>query len=124
MSLKGQVVPILRIFDVAKALEFYVEFLGFKEDWRHQFEPDLPVYMQVSLDGIALHLSEHHGDASPGAGVRIECDDLETYCAALLAKKYRFYRPSIAETEWKTRELCVRDPFHNRIVFWSSLERG
>ena len=119
MPLKGQVVPILRMFDVSKALDFYVGFLGFREDWRHQFEPDLPVYMQVSLDGTALHLSEHHGDGSPGSAIRIESDDLDAYCAALLAKKYRYYRPGIVETEWKTRELSVVDPFHNRIVFWA-----
>lgn len=28
-----QVIPILRIFDEAKAREFYVEFLGFRVDW-------------------------------------------------------------------------------------------
>jgi catechol 2,3-dioxygenase-like lactoylglutathione lyase family enzyme len=32
------VVPILRIFDVAKADEFYQGFLGFKVDWDHRFD--------------------------------------------------------------------------------------
>ena len=27
---------MLRIFSVEKALEFYVEFLGFKVDWEHR----------------------------------------------------------------------------------------
>jgi catechol 2,3-dioxygenase-like lactoylglutathione lyase family enzyme len=56
-------VPILRSFDETKAREFYVDFLGFTVDWTHRFEPDLPLYMQVSRDGIVLHISEHHGDA-------------------------------------------------------------
>ena len=34
--------PILRIFDEARAREFYVHFLGFKVDWEHRFEPGLP----------------------------------------------------------------------------------
>ena len=38
-------VPILRIFDVAKAKEFYVGFLGLQVDWEHRFEPDAPVYI-------------------------------------------------------------------------------
>ena len=29
-------IPILRIFDEAKAREFYVGFLGFKIDWEHR----------------------------------------------------------------------------------------
>ncbi|MBA4160284.1 MAG: VOC family protein, partial [Gemmatimonadetes bacterium] len=38
--------PILRIFDEAKAKEFYVAFLGFTVDWEHRFEDDLPLYLQ------------------------------------------------------------------------------
>jgi hypothetical protein len=31
-------IPIFRIFDVAKAREFYVDFLGFSLDREHRFE--------------------------------------------------------------------------------------
>ncbi len=34
----GHPIPILRIFDEAKAEEFYLDFLGFKLDWEHRFE--------------------------------------------------------------------------------------
>src|SRR5437764_861107 len=64
-------VPILRSFDEAKAREFYLGFLGFGVDWEHRFEPDAPLYMQVSRDGIIFHISEHHGDGSPGVHVRV-----------------------------------------------------
>ena len=30
-------IPILRMFDVAKAREFYVEYLGFTVDFEHRF---------------------------------------------------------------------------------------
>jgi catechol 2,3-dioxygenase-like lactoylglutathione lyase family enzyme len=42
----GKVTPILRIFDEAKALEFYVDFLGFKVDWQHRFEANFPLYLK------------------------------------------------------------------------------
>jgi len=77
----GRTTPILRIFDEARAREFYVDFLGFKVDWEHRFEPGLPLYAQVSREGCVLHLSEHHGDASPGAAMRIESTDLDA-CGA------------------------------------------
>ncbi|WP_457818672.1 glyoxalase superfamily protein, partial [Staphylococcus aureus] len=51
-------IPILRIFSVEKAREFYLDFLGFQVDWEHRFEPDLPLYMQVRRSGLTLHLSE------------------------------------------------------------------
>jgi catechol 2,3-dioxygenase-like lactoylglutathione lyase family enzyme len=60
-------IPILRIFDVAKARDFYVGFLGFDVDWEHHFEQNTPAYMQVSRAGLTLHLSEHHGDACPAS---------------------------------------------------------
>ena len=71
------IVPILRIFDEAKAKEFYVDYLGFNVDWEHRFEADMPLYMQVSQDEIVIHLSEHHGDCTPGAALRIETERLE-----------------------------------------------
>ena len=67
----GAVTPILRIFDEAKARQFYVDYLGFKVDWEHRFAPDLPLYLQIARDGCVLHLSEHHGDCCPGAALRI-----------------------------------------------------
>ena len=33
----GAETPILRIFDIAKAREFYLDFLGFAVDWEHRF---------------------------------------------------------------------------------------
>lgn len=72
----GKTTPILRIFDEAKAREFYVVFLGFKVDWEHRFEEGLPLYMQISKDGCIIHLSEHHGDCNPGAAMRIETNEL------------------------------------------------
>jgi catechol 2,3-dioxygenase-like lactoylglutathione lyase family enzyme len=109
--------PILRIFDEAKAREFYVDFLGFKVDWEHRFEPGLPLYMQVSRGGCVLHLSEHHGDCSPGAAMRIESDSLETFHAELGSKQYKYARPGIEDMPWGTRDMSVKDPFGNRLTF-------
>lgn len=110
-------VPILRIFDEAKAREFYVDFLGFKVDWEHRFEAGLPIYMQISRDGCVLHLSEHHGDSCPGSAMRIETSDIESLHAELTAKHYKYARPGIEEMPWGTRDMSVRDPFGNRLTF-------
>lgn len=68
----GSTTPILRSFDEVKAKEFYIDFLGFNLDWSHRFEEDFPLYMQVSKDECVLHISEHHGDCSPGSAIRID----------------------------------------------------
>jgi len=72
-------IPILRSFDEAKAKEFYVDFLGFTVDWEHRFEDNTPLYMQLSKDNCVIHLSEHHGDSSPGASLRILTTNLDEY---------------------------------------------
>jgi uncharacterized glyoxalase superfamily protein PhnB len=115
------VVPILRIFDEAKAREFYVGFLGFQVDWEHRFEPGLPLYLQVSRDGCVLHLSEHHGDCCPGAAMRIAVDDIDAYHAELAAKGYGYARPGVDATPWGSRDMSVKDPFGNRLTFTSAI---
>ncbi|MBX3588265.1 MAG: VOC family protein [Ramlibacter sp.] len=113
--------PILRIFDEARAREFYIGFLGFRVDWEHRFEPGLPLYLQVSRDGCVLHLSEHHGDGSPGAALRIETDDIDALQAQLLAKAYPYSRPSVQDMPWGTRDMSIADPFGNRLTFTSAI---
>jgi uncharacterized glyoxalase superfamily protein PhnB len=113
--------PILRMFDVRKAREFYLDFLGFQVDFEHRFEPSLPLYMQVSLGSVILHLSEHHGDCSPGAKVIIETAGLKDYHADILAKGYGYMRPGLEKQPWGDVAMTVIDPFTNRLVF---SERG
>ena len=117
----GKTTPILRIFDEAKAKEFYVDFLGFRVDWEHRFEDGLPLYMQVSKDGCILHLSEHHGDCSPGSAMRIETNDLQAFQKELNAKKYKYARPGIEKMPWGTTDMSVRDPFGNRLTFTTAI---
>jgi catechol 2,3-dioxygenase-like lactoylglutathione lyase family enzyme len=88
-------VPIFRIFSLEKAREFYLDFLGFKVDWEHRFAPDAPVFMQVSRDGLAIMLSEHHGDGTPGSYTYVYMTDVSTLHRELNEKKYRHSRPDL-----------------------------
>lgn len=108
--------PILRIFDEAKAREFYEGFLGFSVDWQHRFEPGTPIYMQVSRGLLKLHLSEHSGDASPGANMVVYMKGVEAWQKSLIAKNYRYNRPGLQHQDWGL-ECQVIDPFGNRIRF-------
>jgi catechol 2,3-dioxygenase-like lactoylglutathione lyase family enzyme len=112
-----RVIPVLRMFDVGKAREFYVDWLGFRVDWEHRFEENLPLYMQISLGDCVLHLSEHHGDGSPGAVVYVKMRGLEEWHRELMAKGYKYMRPGIEKREWGVKEMGVIDPAGNRIRF-------
>lgn len=120
MSL-SRTTPILRIFDEARAREFYLGFLGFEVVFEHRFEPGLPLYMGIRRGDCTLHLSEHHGDATPGSSMRIEADDVDALAAELRAKAYAHARPTVAPMPWGTRDMTVTDPFGNRLTFTSAI---
>ena len=86
-------IPIFRIFNEDKAREFYVDYLGFTVDFEHRFEPGTPLYMQVSRGDCKIHLSEHHGDASPGSSVRVLVDELEAYHQELTVDNNTWRKP-------------------------------
>jgi uncharacterized glyoxalase superfamily protein PhnB len=112
-----RVVPILRIFDVAKAKDFYAGFLGFTIDWEHRFDDRAPLYMQVSRDGLVLHLSEHHGDGTPGTAIFVQMSGLDAFHGEIHSRGYGFMRPGIEDAPWDARVMEVTDPFGNRIRF-------
>ena len=112
-----QTIPILRIFDLAKAREFYVDFLGMTWDWEHRFEADLPVFAQVSRGSLLLFLSEHFGDGTPGTKLLLRMSGLDAFHAELTAKTYRHARPGLHDQPWGWRDMTISDPFGNTLVF-------
>lgn len=118
----GSPTPILRIFDERKARAFYVDYLGFAVEFEHRFDQDAPLYLGLSRGDCTLHLSEHHGDCTPGSALRIETEDLEAFHRELSGKGYGHQRPGIETMSWGTRDLLVTDPFGNRLIFTESGE--
>ena len=117
-----QAVPIVRIFDVAKASEFYIGFLGFSLDWEHRYGENFPLYMQISRSGLRLHLSEHAGDATPGGNMCVYMTGIRELHRELQAKDYRYMKPGLEDRDGRL-ELQVTDPFGNRIRFMELAER-
>jgi hypothetical protein len=109
-------IPIFRIFAVDKAMEFYRDFLGFTVDWEHRFGDNFPLYCQISRGGLVMHLSEHAGDASPGAKAFVWMSGVRALHAEVIAKDYRYMKPGLEKVSWGL-EVTVTDPFSNRIAF-------
>lgn len=103
-------ITIPRIFDVAKAREFYGDFLGFAWDWEHRFGAGLPVCAQVSRAG-------HFGDGTPGTRVRLTTRGLDSLDAEFTANQHRHARPGIQPQPWGWRELAVSDLCCNVPIF-------
>ena len=121
----GAPTPILRSFDEARARAFYLDFLGFELMFEHRFAPDAPLYMGVKKGDCLLHISEHYGDGSPGAAIRIPVPDASAYMAELRAKKFGNANPGEPQrTDWGTCEITIQDPAGNRLTFVTEVEDG
>jgi len=110
-------IPILRSFSELEARAFYIDYLGFSVVFEHRFGPDMPLYLAVRRGACELHISAHHGDATPGSALRIEVADLDALHTEVTAKTYPKLRPGIEEMPWGFREMHLTDPFGNRLVF-------
>ena len=110
-----QVIPTFRMFDERKAREFYVDFLGCTIDFEARFAEHAPLYMQVSRDGLVLHLSEHHGDGTPGSHAFAWIEGLDGIHEELKAKNYKYLHPGIQDQPWG-RSMTLIDPFNNKII--------
>lgn len=108
-------VPILRIFDVDRAKEFYVDWLGCTIDFEHRFDPDSPLYMQVSRDGLVLHLSEHSGDGTPGTTVYVTAHGVRELHGELCTRPYKYLNPGLGTGATGGACLCLLDPFGNTL---------
>lgn len=116
----GPVVPILRMFDLAATLRFYVDYLGCTVDWQDG-GGDGPVYLLVTRGNLVLHLSTYHDDGTPGTAVLVETAGVGALHAELHGKDYPFLNPGIEPGPGDGREMIFIDPASNRLRFY---ERG
>lgn len=116
-----EVTPILRFYDEAATRAFFVDWLGFSVTFEHRFAEDLPLYMGIARSGRSLHLSQHHGDATPGSAVRLRVSDVRALHGELEGRPVSFARPGPpAMQPWGYLEMPLTDPAGNRLVFWTN----
>lgn len=104
--------PVLSVADIHSAVKFYVERLGFSEDFT-QGEP--PTFAGVRLDQVQIFLQTGH--SSPGGSavyfVVGNADDLHAFqrangVSAMLEPEDR---------DWGLRDFTIRDPDGNHLTF-------
>lgn len=114
------VIPQLRITSASISLPFYLDGLGFAVDWKHQFEPDFPIFVQITRAGQTLFLTEHTGDCQVGGAVYLVVPDVDG-CYQQFTQRGIAIPEQPQDTPWDTREMVVVDPDGNRLRFASDL---
>ena len=120
VNLEFKAIPTFGISSYRAAIDFYVNFLNFQIDWEHRFGPTEPVYMQISRNGLLLHLSENKR-FSQNTIAFIETRNLLEFHRELVAKSMTRNVPDLAQTKWQTLQLEIADPFGNVLRFNEAL---
>jgi hypothetical protein len=96
--------PILHVKDGTQTAKWYAR-LGFHVVIEHRFAPGMPLYLVLKRGDIALHLSEHAGDARPNTLVYLSVHDVDS-----IAKEFGV---EVKDQPW-AREVQLTDPDGNR----------
>ena len=106
--------------DYWQALDFYLDYLGFKMDWEHRFGEDEPVYMQISKNRMKLHLTENERFQT-GNIIYVDTRGLKSFHRQLLRRDPKRTPIEIMETKWGTLQVEIEDPFGNLLRFNQNL---
>ena len=109
-----QLVPILKVVDADRSAEWYAR-LGFSKEFEHRYSEQFPAYVGVARGDLAIHLSEHVGDATPDTLLYFWVDDVDSVAAE--------FGVDIIDEEW-AREVHLTDPDGNRIRVGTRVEVG
>jgi uncharacterized glyoxalase superfamily protein PhnB len=89
-------------------------------EWEHRFKPSLPVFMQISRDGMALFLTEHSGDCPVGGLVHFYVADVDAWYAEFQGKGVAVQEPP-SQSVQGLRDMTVVDPDGNKLRFCTRL---
>ncbi|HWT12032.1 MAG TPA: VOC family protein [Allosphingosinicella sp.] len=117
-----QVTPFMHVPDLEAALAFMTGILGFSVGFRQSN------YAYVSREGAGLRILEVGGDPSPPATHRFayyfDCRDVDSLHAELKPKLDLLPAEDVhgpADKPYRQRELLVKAPDGNLIVFGQSI---
>lgn len=112
------VTPVLPVRNVANAVRYYTERLGFR--LRFQDDPQTPHYAVVERDEVRLNLQSHDEADFAGEGleIRFRIDDVDGLFEEYRDKEVFHDRTALQDTPWGTREFAFFDPDGNGLFFY------
>lgn len=111
-----RVVPALRIGSYEVSRAFY-EMLGFTEQWRHQFQPDFPIFASIARDDMQIFLTEHTGDCEFGGLVHFYVENVDDCYSEFCNNGVVISEPPSHSLGPDIRDMLVIDPDGNRLSF-------
>ena len=127
----SSLVPAIRVLDVAAAIEFYRDRLGFTVERGGPGDGNVALSFgdaRIMLDSVPTDyysasyneaIANRMGAPAPTA-LYIESPDLDAHYERLQERGIEIVDP-IADRPWGQREFTVADPYGNWLSFWRAL---
>jgi catechol 2,3-dioxygenase-like lactoylglutathione lyase family enzyme len=116
-----QVQPILGTRDLEKAIDFYVDRLGFTLAFRDSSVPTN--YVGLRRDGVELHMQFQYEHEMGTTRLRIFVDDPDALYEEYKEKAVIYEGTRLADTSWGTREFALYDLDRNSLTFYRHLRQ-
>jgi catechol 2,3-dioxygenase-like lactoylglutathione lyase family enzyme len=119
VNIGNRVLPCLFVADMRRALDFYVDVLGFTQTGYYPIESN-PIRTEVRRDGVAiiLYTDEFRGtDGAPkfSGALYVFPESVDRLAEELRGKVPFAWGPE--DTEFGLREFAIRDPNGYTLVF-------
>lgn len=96
--------------------------MGFQIDWEHRFEPNFPVFAQITRDEMTIYLTEHTGDCQVGGLIHLFVPDVDDWYSEIKEKKeFQIMEPPSEDLEG-LRMMTVVDPDENQLRICTRLK--
>ncbi len=111
-------IPVIAVSDSVRAEEYYCGSLGFEKKFAFRPDPTRmdPCYLGVSRDGVWLHLQSFKPERAGKTDAFFWVADVDSLHDEFLLRNVPITLPP-TDQSWGTRELGVRDPDGNTMVF-------
>lgn len=118
----NQIHPVLPVRNVTKAIQFYVDKLGFQLAFKDA--GDTPGYAGVMRDGIAIHLQWHDekdwAEGMDSSLLRIYVEKVDLLFDEYKTQFVFHQNTALKNTDWGTREFGFYDKDGNGLIFYKN----
>ena len=111
-------IPVIAVTDSWRAEAYYCGVLGFEKLFAYRPDPSRadPCYLGVARDGVTLHLQSFKRERAGMTDSFLYVTDVDEVFTELSARGAVVQMPPTDQT-WGTREVGIRDPDGNVLVF-------
>ena len=111
-------IPVIAVTDSWRAEAYYCGVLGFEKLFAYRPDPSRadPCYLGVARDGVSLHLQSFKRERAGMTDSFLYVTDVDELFTELSARGAVVQMPPTDQT-WGTREVGIRDPDGNVLVF-------